>query len=89
MRTYKQVLVVVLEFHPAAAIGNDLAEEVTLRLHAFKEYAGRAVQLRNDHALGAVNDEGAVLGHQRNFAKEHFLFLDVADGLCAGFGSLS
>ncbi len=46
------------------------------------------MQLRNDHALGAVDDEGAVVGHQRNFAEEDFLLLDVADGLVAGFGVL-
>ena len=42
------------------------------------------MQLRNDDALGAVDDERAVLGHQRNFAEEDFLLLDVADGLVAG-----
>ena len=59
-----------------------------MRLLALKEHAGRAVQLRNDHALGAVDDEGAVLGHQRDFAEEDFLLLDVADGLVAGLGVL-
>jgi hypothetical protein len=62
-----------------------LPEEIALRLLALEEYAGRAVQLRYDHALGAVDDERAVLGHQRNFAEENFLFLDVADGLVTGF----
>src|SRR5205085_2732472 len=53
----KQVLVVVLEFHPASAVWNDLSEEVTLRRHAFEEHARRTVQLGNDNALGAVDDE--------------------------------
>ena len=38
----------------------------------------------NDDALGAVDDERAVLRHQRNVAVENFLFLDVANGLRAG-----
>ncbi len=84
----QQVLVVVFEFDPASAVRNDLAEEIALRRNALEEHAGRAVQLRNDHALGAVDDEGAVVGHQRNFAEEDFLLLDVADGLVAGFGVL-
>ena len=81
----QQVLVVVFELDPAAAVRNDLAEEVALRLNAFKEHARRTMQLRNNDALGTVDDERAVLGHQRNFAEEHFLFLDVADGLVCRF----
>ncbi len=46
------------------------------------------MQLRYDDALRAVDDEGAVFRHQRNFAEENFLFLDVADGFYAGFGIL-
>ena len=84
----EQVLVVVLELHPASAIGNDLAEEIALRRNALEEHARRAMQLRNDDALGAVDDEGAVLGHQRNFAEENLLLLDVANGLDAGLGIL-
>src|SRR6185503_2578307 len=38
------------------------------------------MQLRNDDAFGAVDDERAVVRHQRNFPKEDFFFLDVADG---------
>ena len=44
------------------------------------------MQLADDYALGAVDDECPVLGHQRNVAKEDFLFLDVANALGAGFG---
>src|SRR5258705_9856226 len=40
-----------------------------------EENARRAVQLGNDDALGAVDDERAVLRHQRNVAVEYFLFL--------------
>ena len=42
----------------------------------------------DDDALGAVDDERAVLGHQRDIAEEDFLFLDVAYVLGAGVGVL-
>src|ERR1022692_988919 len=42
------------------------------------------MQLGHDDALGAVNDEGAVVRHQRDFAEEDFLFLDVADAFRPG-----
>ena len=84
----EQILVVVLEFDPAAAIRNDLAEVVALRRNALEEDAGRTVQLADDHALGAVDDERAVVRHQRNFAEEDFLFLDVANALLRRFRRL-
>ncbi len=46
------------------------------------------MQLRNDDALRPVDDERAVLRHQRNVAIEDFLLLDVANGLRAGIGIL-
>ena len=42
------------------------------------------MELRNDDALRAVDDERAVVGHQRNLAEEDFLLLDVADGFGLG-----
>ena len=81
----KQILVVVLELDPASAIRDDLAEVVALGRDAFEEDAGRTVQLADDHALGAVDDERAVVRHQRNFAEEDFLLLDIANALLAGF----
>ena len=54
---------------------------VALRLNALEEHARRAVQLRHDHALGAVDDERSVVRHQRDFAEEDFLLLDVPDAL--------
>ena len=82
------VLLVVLELDPRAAVGNDLAEEVGAVVGRLKEDAGRAVELGDDDALGAVDDEGAVLGHQRNVAEEDFLLLHVAQALGAGLGVL-
>src|SRR5207302_7687 len=62
----EQVLVVVLKLHPTAAIGNDLAEEVALRVDAFEEDARRAMQVGNDAALGddvVAQHSGAVTQH--------------------------
>src|SRR5262249_2581947 len=44
----------------------------------------RTVQLTDDDALGSVDDECPILGHQRNVAEEDFLLLDVANALRAG-----
>src|SRR6185369_12176027 len=81
----KEILGIVLELNPAPAIGYDFAEEVALGRHAFEEHAGRAVQLGYNDALGTVDDEGAVFGHQRDFPEEDLLLLDVADALDPGF----
>src|SRR5882762_8561332 len=80
----ENVLGVVLEFHPRAAVRNDLAEEVGAIVGAFEKDARRTMQLADDDALGAVDDEGAVIGHQRDVAVENFLLLDVANGFRAG-----
>ena len=82
----QQILGVVLELDPASAVGNDFAEEVALRRDALEEDAGRTMQLADDDALGAVDDERAVVRHQRDFAEEDFLLFDVADAFLAGFG---
>ncbi len=46
------------------------------------------MQLRYDDALGSVDDESAVIGHQRHFAQIDFLFADVLDGLRSAAGLL-
>src|SRR6185295_10014400 len=84
----EHVFLVVLEFNPRSAVRNDLAQEVGTVVRGFEENAGRAVQLADDHALGAVHDERPIVGHQRHVAEEHFLFLDVTDGAVAGLGIL-
>jgi len=40
--------------------------------------------LRDDNTLGAVDDEGAVRGHERHVDHVYVLLLDVADGTQAG-----
>ena len=85
------VLGVELDVEPGAAIGDDtggeqkLARRMGLALVVIEEHAGRAVHLRDDHALGAVDDEGAVVGHERNVAHVDILLLDVLHRLGAGF----
>src|SRR3954470_14637778 len=44
------------------------------------------MQLRDDDALGAVDDEGAVVGHERQLTQVHLLLAHVLDGLL-GAGS--
>ena len=61
-----------------------LARRVGLALVVIEEDARRAVQLADDDALGAVDDEGAVLRHQRDLAEVDLLLLHVADRLRAG-----
>jgi hypothetical protein len=80
----QDVLVIVFEFDPASPVRDNLAQVVTLRRHALEENAGRAVELGDNHAFGAVDDERAVVRHERNLAEEDFLLLDVADALGAG-----
>src|SRR5205085_10456320 len=77
----QNVFLVVLKLDPRSAVGNDLAQKVGAIGGSLKEDARRAVQLAHDHALGAVDDEGAVLRHQRNVAEENFLLFDVANAL--------
>ena len=82
----QNILLIVFEFHPRAAIGNDLSQEIRAVVGGLEKHAGGTVQLADDDALGAVDDEGAVLGHQRDVAEEDLLLLDIADGLVAGLG---
>ena len=72
-------LLVDLELEPRAAArhqvrGEDLLRRV-LRLHQIG--AGAADELRHDDALGAVDDERAVLGHHREVAHEDPLLADL------------
>ncbi len=80
----QQILVVVLELQPGAAIRDHLGHPGLLVIVALEEDARRAVQLGDDDALGAVDDEGAVLGQERDLAEIDLLLLDVADLLRAG-----
>jgi len=80
------VLRVELEIEPRPAVGDDARREqqfaraVRLALVVLEEHAGRTVQLADDDALGAVDDEGAVLGHERDLAHVDLLLLELLDG---------
>src|SRR4029453_11379545 len=56
-----------------------------LALVVVEEHAGRALQVADDRALGAVDDERALVGHERQLAQVHFLAPLLADRLGLGF----
>ena len=84
------ILRVKLEVQPRPTIGNDpagkqqLARRMGLALVMIKEHAGAAVHLGHDHALGAIDDKGAIGRHQGHIAHEHILLLDILDRFGAG-----
>ena len=90
----QQVFGIEFQVQPRAAIGDDpgriqqLARGMGLAFVMLKEYAGRAVHLRDDHALGAVDDKGARAGHERHFAHIDLLFPDILDFLFIGLALL-
>ena len=78
-----------LELQPRAASRHEVGDENLLRgvLGSHDVGARRAHELGDDHALGAVDDEGALLGHHGEVAHEDVLLpylprlpVDEADG---------
>ena len=63
-----------------------LAAGVGLAAVMVEQHARRAVHLADDDALGAVDDEGAVHGHERHVAHVDVLLLDIDDRLGLGLG---
>ena len=79
----ERVLLGDVDLDPAAALGDDAAgvQLLVARLDLDDEVdAGRAVELADDDALGAVDDELAAADHDRHVA-EVDLFLDAARSL--------
>ena len=76
------VLVVRLELEPGAAVRDDLGAEQHPAGRRVLELAvvdaGRADELADDDALGAVDDERALVGHPRVVAHVDPLALDLA-----------
>ena len=68
------------------AANSSLPEECALALVVIEEHAGRAVHLRDDDALGAVDDERAVRRHEGHVAHVDVLLLDVLDRPRLGVG---
>ena len=69
-----------LEIQPGTAIGDDarriqnLPAGVRPAFVVGEKRARRAMKLTNYDALGAVNNKGAAVGHQRQFSDVHLLF---------------
>jgi hypothetical protein len=78
------VALVDLELEPGTAARDDLGGVDVLVGGlvggALEIHARRADELRHDDALGAVDHEGAALGHEREVAHEDGLALDLAGG---------
>jgi hypothetical protein len=78
----EEVSVARLKLEPRAAVGNQLGADhapARGRVRGGGEvHAWRAHELRHDHALCAVDDEGAVAGHDGQVAHEELLLLDLA-----------
>ncbi len=79
------VALVDVELQPRPAGGDDLdGEDVLvggLVDSGVEVDTGRADQLRDDDALGAVDDEGALAGHHGEVAHEDRLALDLTGGV--------
>ena len=72
----EDLLRVVLELDPRAAVGHHLREIVVGALEG-EEDTRRTVELGNDHPLGAVDDEGAGVGHQGKLTEVELLLFDI------------
>jgi hypothetical protein len=64
---------------------NSSLPDVGLAAVVLEEHAGRAMQLGHDHTLGAVDDERASRGHERNLAHVDFLLLHFLDRFLGRF----
>ena len=67
-----------VELDPLTAVGVDGAGDDRLGVAAgLEDHAGRTHELAHDDALGAVDDERALVRHHREVAHEDGLFLDL------------
>ena len=79
-------LLLHVELDPLAPVGVDRARHQlvlgqvaqAVALAGLEDHAGRADELGDNHALGAVDDEGALVGHHGEVAHEDDLLLDLA-----------
>ena len=55
-----------------------------LALVMVEKHAGRAVHLRDNYPLCAIDDKCTIAGHQRHIAHIYILFFDIADRFRAG-----
>jgi len=88
------VLGIKLEVQPRATVGNDagaeqqFARRVRLTAVVIEEHARAAMQLGDDDTLGAIDDEGAVVGHERQFTEVNLLLAHILDRLLRARGFL-
>ena len=86
----EKILGIELEIEPRTAVGNhagaveQLARAVRLTFVVIVKHARTAMKLTDHDTLGPIDDEGTVVGHQRNLTEEDFLLLHVANRLRAG-----
>ena len=84
------VALVDLELEPGTTARDDLGREDVLVgglvRRALEVDARAADELGDDDALGAVDDEGAALGHEREVAHEDRLALDLTGGVVHELG---
>ena len=77
-----QILIAGLELQPGATIRDQLGRKERASRAGIilggEIHTGRAHELADDDALGAVDDKCAFLGHQREVAHEDALLLDDA-----------
>ncbi|CAB4972783.1 unannotated protein [freshwater metagenome] len=77
-----EVLLIDLELEPGTTARDDLRDVDVLVCHLvdgpLEVGTGRPDKLRHHDALGAVDDEGALVGHEREVTHEHGLGLDLA-----------
>ena len=79
------ILRIEFEVQPGTTIRNDscgvqqLAGAVGLATVVVEEHTRRAVQLGNDNALGTIDDEGTILGHQGNLTHVDLLLANILD----------
>ena len=75
----EKAVLVGFELQPGTAVGDDAGVVCTssVFVHFILEIdTGAAHDLIHDHAFSTINDEGAPLGHQRQFTDEDLLLLD-------------
>src|SRR5581483_8368760 len=83
----QQIVGVEVELDPGAAVRDHprreqrLAGGERLALVVVEKDTGRALELAHDHALGAVDDERALVRHEGQFTEVDFLTPLLADGL--------
>src|SRR5262245_6395209 len=63
----QEIFLIVFKLNPRTPIRNDLAKEIGLGVSRLEEDARRTMQLTDNHALGAIDDERAILSHERDF----------------------